>query len=241
MDHLSIFMVYALLFRLAIIAVGALAIFCGYRLFCLPLAASGDAELNAKLGDYEFSLKRAAPGTFFVLFGVVVVGLMVYQGNPEFLREEMPAQVANEVGSGDTVVSRIHVKSNEGSIGFREYEARLKQASQWYLNGEQARAVNEFHALLRTRDLPMIMAAYPINALAWDALQHQHYERALAYAVLAVEIEPDNPDFVDTLLRSHQLLPDNGIVPGLLARLQVAGKQQQADTLQHKLQQEVRP
>jgi len=246
-------MVYALLFRLAIIAVGALAIFCGYRLFCLPLGGGGDTELTAKLGEHEFALKRAAPGTFFVLFGVVVVGLMVYQGNPELLIEEFPmapvtgpvvnpvsatadgAHQAGVIGSA-IVASRIQVKSSQQAMGVQEVEARLQQAAAWYVNGQRERAISEFHELLRMPDLPMIMAAYPLNALAWDALQQGEHERALAYAVLAVEIEPDNEDFVDTLLQSHQQLPGDTSVTRLLARLQAGGMQQQAARLQQKLQ-----
>jgi hypothetical protein len=73
MSMVTAFLIYAALFRLAIIAAGGLAIYLGYRLFLWAGTRSrrGDNQTEAgiKGGDFELSVKNAAPGTVFAFFG----------------------------------------------------------------------------------------------------------------------------------------------------------------------------
>ena len=84
MNVTSYFIIYLIIFRLAIIAAGILTVFWGYRLFCKGIWPAGDkSTFDAKLANARFTLKNAAPGTFFALFGIIVISIMLYQGNPE--------------------------------------------------------------------------------------------------------------------------------------------------------------
>ncbi len=77
--------VYLMLYRLSIIATGALSIYLGYRLFLsglFPYAIEG-TEFNAEILGNTFTLRNAAPGIFFALFGVLVIAIMILRSPPE--------------------------------------------------------------------------------------------------------------------------------------------------------------
>ena len=72
MGLFSEFFLYAIVFRLAIIAAGTVSIILGYRLFTIGSQTenetSRETTFDAKMAGLEFALKNAAPGTFFALF-----------------------------------------------------------------------------------------------------------------------------------------------------------------------------
>ena len=82
MDLPLVFILYLTLFRLAIIAAGIISLVLGYRLFCRGVWPSegvrqdGEREqtlTEARIIGARFTLKNAAPGTAFALFGVVII------------------------------------------------------------------------------------------------------------------------------------------------------------------------
>lgn len=79
---------YLLVFRLAVIFLGGLSIYLGYRLFTQPLPRrkGGDeaSELEAKFGNNELTLRSVAPGLFFLAFGALVVVVVLAGNAPEF-------------------------------------------------------------------------------------------------------------------------------------------------------------
>lgn len=87
MDNTLAALIYLLLSRLAIAAVGGLSIFLGYRLFALGFAAADKgATAEAKLGkDVSLSLKNAAPGTVFALFGAAMIVVLLTSAPPTFV------------------------------------------------------------------------------------------------------------------------------------------------------------
>src|ERR1700720_3527125 len=66
-------------YRLATIAAGVALCWMGYRLFKIGIYEKG-GDLNAAWGSKKIVLKQAGPGTFFALFGCVVLGLAIYKG-----------------------------------------------------------------------------------------------------------------------------------------------------------------
>jgi hypothetical protein len=83
---------YLIIFKVAIILVGGLSIVLGYKLFVRGIFPSASdnpaASMEAKLGEYEISMKNAAPGTFFALFGSLVIGAMILSSPPEVKMEQ---------------------------------------------------------------------------------------------------------------------------------------------------------
>ncbi len=261
-QHLPFFMAYALFYKLAIIAVGAYAIYFGYRLFMLQPAAEGNAEMSATIAGNEFILKQAAPGTFFVLFGVIVVALMIQQGNPEFMLKEVKESSAQQqhasVQSADTQeqekktnalagevlakasiplhVRQLNVKSDDVALGHKAFEQALQQANQLYLSGQRKAALRKFKQLLQDKSLPLALAAYPLNALAWDALQQQQYQQAEVYSLLAMQIEADNGHFIDTFVHVAKKLGNTANINVFLTGLE-ARQAELAQSIRHKIQQ----
>ncbi len=51
----------------------------GYRLFMAGIWGKA-GDLDAQFGENKLLLKKAAPGTFFVLFGAIIIALTIWKG-----------------------------------------------------------------------------------------------------------------------------------------------------------------
>jgi len=66
-------------YKITSLIVGVVFGYMGYRLFISGIL--GDAgQLEAANGDKKLTLKKAAPGTFFALFGAIIVSITLYKG-----------------------------------------------------------------------------------------------------------------------------------------------------------------
>tara|TARA_B100001059_G_C17827077_1_gene582071 strand:- start:563 stop:901 length:339 start_codon:yes stop_codon:yes gene_type:complete len=66
-------------YKLLSLLSGCAFAYMGYRLFVSGIwGHTGDLE--AEFGDNRLVLKKAAPGTFFALFGAVIVSVTLYKG-----------------------------------------------------------------------------------------------------------------------------------------------------------------
>ncbi|MCI5120421.1 MAG: hypothetical protein D3908_04345 [Candidatus Electrothrix sp. AUS4] len=86
------FLLYVTVYRLSVLAIGALSIYLGFRLFNRPaeLARSGLGTASAEVESKLFTLRMTDfwPGMYFALFGTVLIGIMLWQGPPEMLKKE---------------------------------------------------------------------------------------------------------------------------------------------------------
>lgn len=88
--------IYLLIFRLAVLLLGGLCIFWGYRLFLAPLGQEGSGtgspdqggELQIKRGSSSVLLKSTAPGIFFALFGTIIVITVLAGSQPDVKYKE---------------------------------------------------------------------------------------------------------------------------------------------------------
>jgi hypothetical protein len=87
------FLIYAALYRLTVLAVGALSIWLGFRLFSNASknngAADGSGSASAEGGGFKLAFTNLLPGTYFALFGTVIIGMMLWKGEPQFLQQEL--------------------------------------------------------------------------------------------------------------------------------------------------------
>nr|WP_294950184.1 hypothetical protein [uncultured Mucilaginibacter sp.] len=66
-------------YKIACLIVGLVIVFLGYMLFIKGVFnESGDVE--GSFNDYKLIVRKAAPGTYFVLFGSIVIGMIVFKG-----------------------------------------------------------------------------------------------------------------------------------------------------------------
>lgn len=143
MDILPLIVIYLITFRLAIIVAGIIAIYLGYKLFIKGFwPEHNDKEgtsFDAKIVGSHFKLKNAAPGTFFALFGVIIIAIMLIIGSPEFISKDLKSFKQQDVKSGNSE----KVESAERHIYLRSSDIstvnRIKQDfKNGYITAEQA-------------------------------------------------------------------------------------------------------
>lgn len=66
-------------YKAASLLVGLLFGYMGYRLFLAGIERSA-GDLEASSGSRMIKVSRAAPGTFFALFGAAIVAVTIFQG-----------------------------------------------------------------------------------------------------------------------------------------------------------------
>jgi len=163
-------LIYLALFRLAIIAVGAISIILGYRLFIkgvFSVEGGGGAGFEANIAGTKFSLKNAAPGTFFALFGIIVISVMLINSPAEVTS----SRKINTNGSGQAETSSA---------------AKTSTTEDWVVRGTED-SENK------------LKLAAQLNDLAWDYHDAAKPKEALSFSRFAVYLAPDNPNFMDTL------------------------------------------
>ena len=79
MDNNTTIVISTTVYKLCSLLVGVFLAYMGFKLFMSGIwGNSGD--LDSKFGNFKIVLKHAAPGTFFALFGTVVIGLTIFKG-----------------------------------------------------------------------------------------------------------------------------------------------------------------
>ena len=188
----SEFLLYATFFRLAIIAAGTVSIVLGYRLFTSGIQTdretSKEITFDAKIAGQAFLLKSAAPGTFFALFGVIIITIMLVQGNPE-LTLGTPRAVPSVANSPNSNVLTMRAGAPAG-VG--KFDGAVDTGLEYDRNGDTTNAVASYEEA-------MMELATPMNQLAWDYLQQGKAESALPLSRLAVQLCPGRGAFLDTL------------------------------------------
>jgi tetratricopeptide (TPR) repeat protein len=190
MSLASEFLLYLTAFRLAIIAAGTICIVLGYRLFVRGVFSPGppgqDVSVEAHAGSSGFTLKNAAPGSGFGLFGVLLIVVMLVQGGPELTYEALKkATGPDEASSSAKLVMR-------GGDTPDPFTSLVNKGLSLEKAGESAQAMEAYKQALSN-------VAIPMNQLAWLYLQKHQADSALPLARLAVQLSPDNPSFLDTL------------------------------------------
>ncbi|MFQ5964932.1 MAG: hypothetical protein ACE5KZ_11695 [Candidatus Scalinduaceae bacterium] len=66
-------------YKIVSLLVGLSFSYMGFKLFIAGIWGKA-GELDAQFGENKLILKKAAPGTFFVLFGTIIVGLTIWRG-----------------------------------------------------------------------------------------------------------------------------------------------------------------
>ena len=115
-----------LLYKLACVFGGVLICFLGYRLFALGIFR-GAGDLDGSFKDTKLILKKAAPGTFFALFGALVLGMTAWKG----LEFNEPAAVASATapsGAAAAVRTGRGAGDDSGRLDRERLEARRTEA-----------------------------------------------------------------------------------------------------------------
>lgn len=215
MDLSTSFLIYATLFRLAVIAAGVLIIVLGYRLFLQGLASKDETDAALEGGGFKLTLKNAAPGTSFALFGAVLISVMVIQGSPELdITTAAPGTIGASAelgqgagslrlrGDGSAAVvppARPQLRESAASTSERLLQAGIQKELQNDFSG----ALEAYHLALSMPGLPLPLLVNPLNQMAWVYQQQAEPNLALPLALLAQQIDPASIVVMDTLARVY--------------------------------------
>ncbi|CAK8717194.1 hypothetical protein KKHLCK_06350 [Candidatus Electrothrix laxa] len=120
MTFLTEFLLYVALYRLTVLAIGALSIYLGFRLFHRSSdrhergAETASAEVEA--GSFKASMHNFWPGVYFALFGTALIGLMLWQGAPQLTLQDIRETSA----TGTKTTSMMNMRS--GTAGYFDGE-----------------------------------------------------------------------------------------------------------------------
>lgn len=87
MDHTPIFQIISMtIYKLLSLGIGFALCYLGYKLFIVGVwgprqgEVSNAGEVHAEFGDNRLLIKSAAPGTFFVVLGAIVLFFVIMKG-----------------------------------------------------------------------------------------------------------------------------------------------------------------
>jgi tetratricopeptide (TPR) repeat protein len=163
----------------------------GYRLFVHGVMPKEGSEIDTEAGQIRLSIKNAAPGTCFAALGVLMIVAMAVQGNPEKKIEEVPTKG----GSSRKVTWR---SGGEDVSPAMARGRRLEQA------GQLNEAILAYAEPLKNGDLPLDAATQPLRAIAAVYFKQHRLEEAIAYALLAYQVDPDDADGLALIARIQE-------------------------------------
>jgi tetratricopeptide (TPR) repeat protein len=186
----SQFIVYAAAFRLAIIAAGIASVVFGYRLLSAAIGQVSKAggEVKATIGKAQFTMKNLAPGTMFALFGMFLIGVMLYQGMPELKLQK----------GKDSIV----VRGPDASAPAADLVALTARAADLESAGKIPEATEAYEQALDH-------VAIPANHLALLYLQSNRNTEALGLARIAADLRPYRADALDALAWAYDRTGDH--------------------------------
>jgi len=79
MELLEIQVIALTIYKIMSLLVGTLLTYLGYRLFMAGVWGNA-GEVEGTFSDNKIIIKKAAPGTFFVLAGAIILGFTIYKG-----------------------------------------------------------------------------------------------------------------------------------------------------------------
>lgn len=209
MDLPIAFLLYAALFRLAVLLTGLVCILLGFRLFVRGLGGDpSDASFEA--GGAKLSLRNAAPGTCFALFGAGLVVAMLVTGNPELALRSAERATRPDGGAHETV-QVTQLKGGSGDPGSAAaFDALVEFGASREQAGDRAGAIAAYAQALSQGDVPLAAAALPLHRVA--ALYHAEgrHEEALPLARLAASLTGDDPDLLHLLARILEARGETG-------------------------------
>ncbi len=208
MDLPAEFLIYATLFRLAIIGAGVFAIVLGYKLFVRGVMPESRTDSEFQAGEIRLTVKNAAPGTCFALFGAVMVSVMLIQGNPELLLDRKTSD-----GSDQRITLRGEDPSPVAaaamnSTGFRHYVDGILDGSK-----NVDAAIDEQAQVLKA-NTTLADAAEPLSHLAalylaeGKRVDTELAGKALGLTEVVYQVAPSDADNLATMAWAQWYLGD---------------------------------
>ena len=199
MTFVDVAFAYLLMSRLAILAAGVVCVVLGYKLFCKGIGTSSSSgpgsTIESSVVGARFSVKNAAPGTAFALFGAILIVVMLIQSSPSVTLETMSkwktSTEAQRPGASEQTEKLVMRGNGQDSIS-----SLTAQGIEYEKRGDTANAERAYRQAVT-------LVAEPINDLAWIYVGSGRAKEAIGLATIAVQLRPDEPRFADTLAKAN--------------------------------------
>lgn len=175
-EHL--YLLTATAFRLGVVISGTITTYLGYRLLSRSLSPRQlptSTDATARLGNYQFALRKMTPGAVFALFGMCMIAIMIYEGTPEYRQETRQGSSTLTMRSAPTPVA----------------DASLRAADELLRVGKVQQARQEYENYFQT-------LATATNNFAWTLLQQSRTDEAVVLSRLATSLSPGEEHFMAT-------------------------------------------
>jgi len=192
------FILYLALFRPAMIAAATVSIYLGYKLFVRGVWPQGDkgSDLEFKGHDMHFTAKNVVPGGVFAFCGLLMLGLMFFNGGPELTLETMQNAALAEADSLQARKKlRLEMRGNQADANLISGAGHdnLQKIIQAGIDAEKSKnialAMNKYdEAIAETR--------VALNQRAWLLHEQGRHEEALSFALVAVAVLPEGADLL---------------------------------------------
>jgi tetratricopeptide (TPR) repeat protein len=177
------FIIYAAVFRIAIILSGIISIVLGYKLFSKRIyteVKDSKTEANISSGPLKIYLKNGGPGLFFAMFGVCIICIMLINGIPVSIEEVDGNRIKRTIRGNSAIKDEMTIEElNDEGVKF-ERKGELDKAYDYY-----SKAVK--------------LTSIPINNFAWILQKQGNYTDSIALSRVTVFMDPNNPKYIDTL------------------------------------------
>lgn len=197
MNDVDASLLYLLVSRSIFSTAGIVCMVLGYKLLCrgVGLTQKGGqvSTIESSMAGAKLTVKNAAPGTAFALFGAILIIVMLVQSSPSVTMETLLKSKRNsEERSEDPTMSRKFI----GRGGDPNSMLALTLAGQEFdSQGDTANAERNYREAVH-------QMAEPINDLAWLYYKGGRIKDAAGLARLAVQMSPDEPRYADTLSKA---------------------------------------
>lgn len=192
------YIIYLVIFRCAIIAAGIVSIVLGYRLFIHGItAANQGAALDTSIAGMSFKLQNAAPGTFFAIFGVIIISVMLGTSPPEYKKSTQASSGAerNVTGTPATTVSTLTLRADGNEVA-----GLIEKGNNYIVEGNLQDATFAYKQALDKADEKDSLSVL-FNKLAWRYYSSgEALEKALHLSLVSNDLQPLNLDYIDTLV-----------------------------------------
>ena len=130
------FLLYAAVYRLTVLAIGALSIYLGFRLFSRPPGQTSSAESTSsagvQAGGFRLRVTNFLPDTYFALFGTVLIGIMLWRGEPQLIQKDIRESTPRGSVEKNMMGIRVDPKVNlYGKLSQEIPESKVSLDQEW--------------------------------------------------------------------------------------------------------------
>ena len=176
------FLIYALFFRLAIIATGIVSIVLGYKLFAHGIKCRGETNVDVEAGEFKIRFDSIGSGALFALFGATIIVFMLSQGNPELLIENAQLVTKDVRQPDDSLPNMEKKKMAEQQPMKNEVIGTIQKKK---IRGEHKLSTDQEWDKLDKPNVTLSEAAEPFSKIARIWQQEKRTGEAVAMARLA--------------------------------------------------------